>query len=59
MTVEEAKGVCKDRSKSKDVISAPKGNGRDLMRVCIECYFFYFINILDTHTHDYLQSKNV
>jgi hypothetical protein len=36
MTVEEAKGVCKDRRKWKEVISAyPKDNGRDVMYVCI------------------------
>jgi hypothetical protein len=35
MTVEEAKGVCKDRSKWKEVISAhPKEKGRDVMYVC-------------------------
>jgi hypothetical protein len=35
MTVEEAKGVCKDRSKWKEVILAyPKGK-RDVMYVCI------------------------
>jgi hypothetical protein len=37
MTVEEAKDVCKDRSKWKEVISAyPKGNGRDNMNVCMK-----------------------
>jgi hypothetical protein len=37
MKVQEAKGVCKDRSKWKEVISAPMGNGRDIMYyyVCI------------------------
>jgi hypothetical protein len=35
MTVEEAIGVCKDRSKWKEVISVnPKGKRRDVMYVC-------------------------
>jgi hypothetical protein len=28
------KNVCKDRSRWKEVISTPKGNGRDDMHVC-------------------------
>jgi hypothetical protein len=35
MTVEEAKGVYKDRSKWKEVISTPMGNGCDVMNVCM------------------------
>jgi hypothetical protein len=36
MTVEEAKGVCKDRNKWKEVISSyPKGNGRHVMYVML------------------------
>jgi hypothetical protein len=39
MKVEEAKGVCKDRSKWKEVISAnPMGNGRVVMYVCMYAY---------------------
>jgi hypothetical protein len=38
MTVEEAKGVCKDRSNWKEVTFAyPKGNGRDIMYVSSNC----------------------
>jgi hypothetical protein len=35
MTEEEAKGVCKDRSKWKEVIFAPKGNGHVVMYICM------------------------
>jgi hypothetical protein len=39
MTVEEAKGVCKDHSKWKEVISAyPKGNRRDVLYVFMYVY---------------------
>jgi hypothetical protein len=36
MTVEEAKGVCNDRSKWKESLPTPKGNGHDVMYVCMQ-----------------------
>jgi hypothetical protein len=44
MKVEEARNVCKYRSKWKEVISTPTENRRDVMYVCINWYFTFKVN---------------
>jgi hypothetical protein len=52
MTVEEAKGVYKDRSKWKEVISAyPKGKGGDVMYLCMYVCLYVCFNAITIYSH--------